>query len=188
MNTWGFVPLAGRGSLPFALVRGEALVTLASFAVEAAGVELLDATASWADVVDSGRPLLLHDPLCPLTPVGFLRECVDLARERSAVVVGHRPVTDTVKEYAPGGSSTSVGTVGATLDRAGLVSVTSPIVLPAAVVAGPAEMPGGPFAAVVGRLRRRWPVLLVESPPSGRRVHRGEDAAVLEALSADPRR
>ena len=72
----GVVPTDGRGSLPFALMHNEALVAVASWALGEAGVELLDFTAPWSEVVERGLPLAVHDPLCPGTPVDFLRAAV----------------------------------------------------------------------------------------------------------------
>ena len=37
--------------------------------------------------IEVGQPLVLHDPLCPLTPVGFLRQAVLRCRAEDAVVV-----------------------------------------------------------------------------------------------------
>jgi 2-C-methyl-D-erythritol 4-phosphate cytidylyltransferase len=184
-NAWGVVPVDGRGSLPFALVHGESLVATASFALEAAGVELLDPHASVGAVRTSDRMLVLHDPLCALTPVDFLADLVDRSAASAAVVVGHRPVTDTVKEAG-------TGQLGATVDRSELVEVTSPVVLPAAVVEalddGDLEAlvrgPAADFATIVDRLARRWPVELVEAPALGRRVRGADDLGLLEALSA----
>src|SRR4051794_14234247 len=124
----GWVPVDGRGSLPFALVHGESLVAAASWALGEAGVVLFDASVTFDQVRESGRPLVLHDPLCPLTPVDFIAAAVERADESDAVVVGYRPVTDTVK-HATG------GVLGETVDRNDLRAVTSPIVLPAAVLA-----------------------------------------------------
>ncbi|MCA1656214.1 MAG: hypothetical protein LC713_00590, partial [Actinobacteria bacterium] len=87
------VPVDGRGSLPFALLHGESLVAVASWALAEAGVQLLDFTTSWVAVQARGLPLVVHDPLCAGTPVGFLRQAVALAAD-GAVVVGVRPVTD----------------------------------------------------------------------------------------------
>jgi 2-C-methyl-D-erythritol 4-phosphate cytidylyltransferase len=184
-NAWGVVPERGRGSLPFALVLGESLVATASFALEGAGVALLDPHASAAIVRCSGRMLVLHDPLCALTPVEFLVDAVDRSTSTGAVVVGHRPVTDTVKESLP-------GQVGPTVDRAGLVEVTSPVVLPATVLAelddgrldALVRGPAADFSALVDRLARRWPVELVEAPPLGRRLRSADELGLLEALSA----
>lgn len=172
---WGAVPVAGRGSLPFALIHGEALVSAATLAVQAAGVDLCDSTLEWSRVQATDRGVVLHDPLCPLTPPDFLRAAVEAATS-GAVVVGVRPVTDTVKQ-------TSAGVLGETVDRESLRQVCSPIVLPASVVQALADWPGGPFEEIVAVLRERWPVHLVEAPALARRVDSEESVRVLEALS-----
>ena len=92
------------------------------------------------------------------------------------MVVGVRPVTDTVKVVAD-------GVVGETVDRDGLVTVASPVVLPASVVASLPGLPSTDFVELVAALRRRFPVELVEAPPSARRVGSLEDVRVLEALT-----
>ena len=56
----------------------------------------------WDDVLAAGQPLVLHDALCPMTPAGFITECLARAVDLDRVVVGVRPVTDTVKETADG--------------------------------------------------------------------------------------
>src|SRR6478672_9294779 len=108
----GVVPLEGQGSLPFALVHGESLVAAASWALTTAGVELFDFDVGFEAVRAESRMLVIHDPLCPLTPSGFVEETVAEAEATGAVVVGVRPVTDTVKEFAAG----SPGLLGATVD------------------------------------------------------------------------
>jgi 2-C-methyl-D-erythritol 4-phosphate cytidylyltransferase len=172
----GQVPTTGRGSMPFALIDGEPLVALASYALADAGVELVDFNVELADVRDHGRTLVLHDPLCPRTPIVFLREALALAEREDVVVVGVQPVTDTIK-------SVTDGVVGATVDREGLWAVTSPVVLPARVVA---ELDGWPdaddFVALVKRLRERYDVRFLEAPAPGRRVEDESDLALLEAL------
>ena len=95
----GVVPVEGRGSLPFLLVHGESLVAAASWALTTAGAKLFDYGVPFAGVQDSGQMLVIHDPLCPLTPVAFLGEAIAESERTGAVVVGVRPVTDTVKEY-----------------------------------------------------------------------------------------
>ncbi|MGH3414222.1 MAG: 2-C-methyl-D-erythritol 4-phosphate cytidylyltransferase [Marmoricola sp.] len=182
-DAWGLVPTEGRGSLPFALVHGESLIAAAAFGLEAAGVELADDSVPVDRVREAGRPLVLHDPLCPLTPVWFLAEAVELACERALVVAGCRPVTDTVKEYAAVGEA-GVRQVLGTVDRDTLVQVTSPLVLPPAVVARLDDWPRGDFATLVDRWRRDWPLLLHEAPATGQRVVVEDDLAVLEALTA----
>ena len=179
IEAWGVVPDEGRGSLPYALIHGESLVAAASFALEAADVTLLDPRADLAIVRDEGVPLVLHDPLCPLTPVGFLVEALEYAEAHATIVVGCRPVTDTVKAVSDGGTR-----LGETVDRSALVEVTSPIVLPPAVVAELAAIPGGDFAALVDEWRTRWPVTMLTAPPEGRRLHDRDEIGVLEALPA----
>src|SRR4051812_29561289 len=142
----GIVPVEGRGSLPFALLDDEALVAVASWALEDAGVELLDFTVDWVDVQARQAPLVVHDPLCPRTPVEFLVAAVEAA-SGGQVVVGVRPVTDTVK-------TVDGGVLGDTVDRDGLMIVASPVVLPADVVAALAQAPAlDDLASLVALLR-----------------------------------
>jgi len=166
------------------LIHGESLVALAAWAAGEAGVDLLDQTVSWEVVVERGEPLLLHDPLCPMTPPAFLRRCAERAAVEDRVVVGVRPVTDTVKEVRG-------ATVGTTVDRDALVAVCSPVVLPAAVVADllgdGASLPSPDFAELVAALRRRYGaerVVFAEAPPQARRVASPADLAVLAALTS----
>ena len=165
-----------RGSLPFALVHGEPLVAAAAWAMGEAGVFIVDLGTSWEAVTDADVPFVLHDSLCPLTPPAFLAECVAHAAQSSAVTVGVRPVTDTVKELAD-------GNVGATHDRADLLQVVSPVVLPAAVVAALDGVPTTDFAALVAELATRFPVETLEAPAEARRVADEADLRVLEALT-----
>ena len=175
----GQVPTTGRGSMPFATLDGEPLVVLASFALEDAGAELVDFNLELADVHDRQRPLVLHDPLCPLTPVAFLREALRLAASEDVVVVGVQPVTDTIK-------TTRDGVVGETVDREGLWTVTSPVVLPASVVAGLDGWPeADDFPALVSSLRERYDVRFLEAPALGRRVEDESALVLLEALAAE---
>ncbi|MDN4174584.1 2-C-methyl-D-erythritol 4-phosphate cytidylyltransferase [Nocardioides sp. SOB77] len=176
----GTVVESGRGSLPFALVHGEALVVAASWALGEAGVTLIDVGTEWSGLVDAGAPLVLHDALCPMTPTDFLVACLERAAEQDVVVVGTRPVTDTVKE-------TAGGFVGATVDRAGLVAVASPVVLPASVVARLDGLPSLDFVELVEDLRARFPVELADAPPSARRVAGEDDVRLLEALTTPER-
>ncbi|WP_435770554.1 2-C-methyl-D-erythritol 4-phosphate cytidylyltransferase [Nocardioides sp. SYSU DS0651] len=183
----GIVVEEGRGGLPFHLIHGESLVAAAAWAVGEAGVELVDQTVPWAALVERREPLLLHDPLCPMTPPAFLARCAETAAVRDCVVVGVRPVTDTVKEV-DGGAGGAV--VGATVDRDALVAVCSPVVLPASVVADLVGSVGGlsatDFVELVVHLRERYGddrVELVEAPPQARRVASDDDIAVLEALT-----
>jgi len=172
----GSVIEVDRGALPFSLVHGEALVAAAAWALDASGVTLLDFATSWGAVREAGEQVVLHDALCPMTPPAFLARCLETAVERGAVVVGVRPVTDTVKTVAD-------GFVGQTLDRADLVAVTSPIVLPSEVVAALEELPSTDFAVLASELAARFPVITEEAPPEGRRVASRQDVALLEALT-----
>ena len=91
-------------------------------------------------------------------------------------MVGVRPVTDTVKTVAD-------GLVGETLDRTTLLSVASPIVLPAEVVEALPELPSTDFAELAHALAQRFPVLTRETPAEGRRVSSAEELRLLEALT-----
>ncbi|WP_436700605.1 2-C-methyl-D-erythritol 4-phosphate cytidylyltransferase [Nocardioides sp. BYT-33-1] len=187
----GIVVEEGRGALPFRLIHGESLVAAAAWAAGEAGVDLLDQTVPWDVVAELEQPLLLHDPLCPMTPPDFLRRCAERASVEDRIIVGVRPVTDTVKEAqaAPDGGET----LGATVDRDGLVAVCSPVVLPASVVAdllGDGDgLPATDFVELVSALRQRYGadrVVLAEAPPAARRVGSDADLELLEALT-DPR-
>ena len=173
----GSVVEQGRGSLPFLLVHGEALVACAAWALGDSGVTPVDVGTEWAGLVDAGEAFVLHDSLCPMTPAWFIAACVRTAVDRDAVVVGVRPVTDTVKAVAD-------GLVGETVDRSGLVSVASPLVLPVSVVAALEGLPTLDFADLVAFLRDRFVVELVEAPAAARRVSSEEDVRLLEALTA----
>ena len=166
-----------RGQLPYALIHGEGLVAAAVWALGAAGVTPVDLGTAWEGLVDADEPFVLHDPLCPMTPPAFIAQCVERAVERGCVVVGVRPVTDTVKVVAD-------GVVGETVDREELVAVASPVVLPASVVASLEGLPSTDFVELVAALRGRYPVELVEAPPSARRVGSLDDVRVLESLTS----
>ena len=165
-----------RGPLPYALIHGEALVAAAAWALGEAGVTPVDTGTPWSAIAEAGEPFVLHDALCPMTPPAFVAACVTRAVEHECVVVGVRPVTDTVKVVED-------GLVGQTVDREGLVAVVSPVVLPASVLARLDALPSTDFVALVAALRARFPVELVEAPPSARPVGSEEDLRVLEALT-----
>jgi len=172
----GWVPVESRGSLPFALVHGESLVAAASWALGEAGVLLFDASVTFDQVRGSGRALVLHDPLCPLTPVDFLCDAVTRSAETGAVVVGFRPVTDTVKRLRD-------DRLGETVDRSELRAVTTPIVVPSAVLTTLDRLDTSDFPALVSDLASRGPIEWLESPPLSRRVVDASDLSDLEALS-----
>lgn len=171
----GIVPVEGRGSLPFALLHGEPLVVVASWALDEAAVELLDFDVAWADVQALGSPLVIHDPLCPGTPPEFLVRAIEAA-DGNVVVVGVRPVTDTVKRVED-------GAVGETIDRDGLFAVASPVVLPPAVVASLQDFPPlEDLAVVVNLLREAGEVTYLEAPTEARRVADESDVQLLQSL------
>ncbi len=173
-----------RGGLPFALLHGESLVACAAWAMGAAEIELVDLTVTWESLRASGRPLVLHDSLCPATPAGFLARALEQARTTGRVVVGARPVTDTMKQV-------SGERVGAGADRETLVQLASPVVLPAAVVAALEQPPrtGDPaylledIVAAVGAAGIEW----LEAPESARRIADEADLRVLEAATRPDR-
>lgn len=165
-----------RGQLPYALIHGEALVAAAAWALGEAGVTPVDTGTPWRAIAEAGEPFVLHDPLCPMTPPDFIAACVERAVERACVVVGVRPVTDTVKVVEG-------GVVGETVDRDGLVVVASPVVLPPALLATLEDPPATDFVELVADLRRRFPVELVEAPPASRRVASADDVRLLEELT-----
>lgn len=173
----GVVPLENRGSLPFALVHGESLVAAASWALSTAGATLFDYGVPLAALQDAGEMLVIHDPLCPLTPVAFLEEAIADSMRTGAVVVGVRPVTDTVKEY-------DGRQLGVTVNRDDLMCVTSPVVLPASVVAALDSLDLDDLAVLVEGLTQRFPVRHLRAPALGRRIVDEADLAVLGALSA----
>jgi 2-C-methyl-D-erythritol 4-phosphate cytidylyltransferase len=122
--------------------------------------------------------LVLHDPLCPLTPVSFLRQAAEVAEADDVVVVGVQPVTDTIK-------ATRDGAVGSTVDRDGLWAVTSPVVLPGSLVE---RLDGWPdeddFPTLVATLRESCEVRFLEAPVLARRVEDESAIALLEELAA----
>lgn len=176
----GVVVESDRGSLPFALLHGEPLVGCAAWAMGDAGIQLLDATTPWDDVQDAGLPLVWHDALCPMTPPDFLVACVRRAVARGVPVAGVLPVTDTVKEIVDGPDGP---VVGPTLDRDDLVTVVSPLVIPAPVLGALAGWPSADLPAALADLRQVAPVVLVEAPAAARRVTSEEDVRALEALT-----
>lgn len=156
----GVVPTEGRGSMPFALLHGEALVTIASWTVGHAGVELLDFGASWAEVVEREAPLVVHDPLCPAVTVDLVVTAVETCLASGAVVAA----------VLAGDTET----------------VVSPVVLPAGVVAELDEWPDlDDVPAWVASLRQRWPVTFVEAAADARRVRSEDELAVLDRETDD---
>lgn len=172
----GWVPLEGRGSLPFALVHGESLIAAASWAVGESGALLFDASVSFDQVRETGLPLLVHEPLCPLAPPDFLAAAAERCRETGQVVVGFRPVTDTVKRR-------TAETLGETVDRSGLRALATPVVIPAEVLARLDGLDAADLAGLVAQLAGLGEIVWFEAPPLARRIVDEDDLAVLEALS-----
>lgn len=172
----GTVVEVDRGSLPFALIHGEALVAAAVWALGEAEVLPVDLPITWDAIAESEEAYVLHDALCPMTPPAFIAECVQTAVAREAVVIGVRPITDTVKRVD---GDVVVGTI----DRSNLVEVLSPIVLPPAVVSALDEAPITDFAALAADLAARFPVVTMTAPAAAARVASIQDVRVLEALT-----
>jgi 2-C-methyl-D-erythritol 4-phosphate cytidylyltransferase len=166
--------------LPFALLHGESLVACAAWAMGEAGVQLVDGTTVWDDVVHADLPLVWHDALCPMTPPDFLAACVRRAVDEDVVVAGVHPVTDTVKEVTSGPDGP---VVGATYDRDALRRLASPLVLPASVVGRLDDWPDTDLSVALDHLRDLAEVVLVDAPDAARRVSGPADLARLEALT-----
>ena len=178
---WGVVPVDGRGSLPFALVHGESLVAAASWALTTAGAELFDYDVAFDAVRESGRALVDPRPAVPADPRrAFSRTRSRSAANSGAVVVGVRPVTDTVKEYDDDLCS------AATVDRDDLVCVTSPVVLPGRPCSSSLEdLDTDDLAELVAALTSRFPVRFLPAPALGRRIAGEGDLEVLAGAQLD---
>ena len=105
------------------------------------------------------------DERCPGLDADTLRSLLVRARELPAL--GVRPATDTVKRLRE-------GVVVGTVDRAGLVQVASPLVVPAAY----GEPTGDSLSAMAAAL---GDVELVEVPAAARRLVDVEDLRLLLA-------
>lgn len=173
----GIVLDQDRGSLPYSLIHGEALVACAAWALGDAGVTPVDVGVPWSSLQTVDEAVVLHDALCPMTPAGFIASCVGRSLDDDVVVVATRPVTDTVKRIGD-------GLVGETVDREGLTSIVSPVVLPPSVVSAMVEEPGTDLVVLVAALATTHRVVLVEAPASARRVRSSEEIELLEALTA----
>ena len=74
--------------------------------------------------------------------------------------------------------------VGETVDREGLTSIVSPVVLPPSVVSALVDEPGTDLVALVASLATSHRVVLVEAPASARRVTSPRRSRCCEALTA----
>jgi len=137
-------------------------------------VEVVDKSGvqTHARALGDDTVVVVHDPLCPLTPLAWVRDLLDRGRE-GAVMVAVLPVVDTLK-------TTREGVVTGTVDRPGLHVVSSPIVFPAQALVDAIPALGDP-AALVDRLRSRHDIELVAAPGLARRV---DDQSGIELLAA----
>ncbi|WP_232678227.1 2-C-methyl-D-erythritol 4-phosphate cytidylyltransferase [Nocardioides sp. R-C-SC26] len=200
VTAWGLVLVEERGSLPFALVHGESLVAATAWAAGEAGVSLVDASVPWSELceaaVEEDAAVVLLDSLCPMTPPAFIASCVERATSAERVVVGVRPVTDTVKRTRSSATSAVVVELGGDVDRDDLVMPCSPVVVPPRLLA-PGTAAGDAFSSgweswvgstdladLVVRLRQIGEdVVLAEAPASARRVGSLDDVALVEAAT-----
>ena len=77
--------------------------------------------------------------------------------------------------------------LGATVDRDDLVCVTSPVVLPAAVLASMEDLDTDDLAELVAVLTTRFPVRFLQAPALGRRIAGEGDLEILAGLSPTER-
>jgi len=134
----------------------------------------------WRPRADAG--LVLHDPGCPLLGAETITRCLQALREGppATVVVGVRPVTDTIKEVVD-------GAVVHTIDRAALAALAAPVVIgPDLLDPLSARFPRAgdlaDLAHVVQTLTTLGAVVPLEVPSSARRVSDEFDVELLECL------
>ncbi|MGF1646258.1 MAG: 2-C-methyl-D-erythritol 4-phosphate cytidylyltransferase [Kineosporiaceae bacterium] len=160
---------ASLGARTVAVCDGESVPGLRSVLRDAdlAAVEVVARSAgdsSLAQVcgVPPDAVVVLHDPLCPLTPGDFLAATLaEALATPGEALVAVRPMTDTVK-VVRGGQVTE------TVDRTGLRVLASPVVLPPGLAARLSET--GDVPSLVTVLREQAPVRLVLAPTLARRV------------------
>lgn len=204
----GVVPLVGRGSLPFEMLHGlplyrHALLALSRVVAEpallvepgdhgtvaAACADLGERVRvvvedDWRNRVHEGaqRSMLVHDPLCPLVPDQLLTDfCVRGLAQPGTSYVAFRPVTDTVK--------TSVGgRIEGTVDREGLVALTSPVLVAEPLVAGLPTAALRDPQRLLQHLRAHGATELLGAPSIARRVDDISAVHLLECLDELERR
>lgn len=107
----------------FRLLRGEPLVRYAAVALDSAGI----APARAGDILGAeptGMTVVFLDAACPLLDPDTIELLADRAEATDRIVVGVRPVTDTVKRVGD-------GRLGETVDRDELQELAAPVVVPA---------------------------------------------------------
>lgn len=206
--------MAGRDGLPFAALHRAPLYLHALKSLAAAGdhdlvvavdeadhervvrevhhaglrAEVRSGSGWWDHVRDAAvrSGLLVHDALCPLASVDFLREMgVSSAARLDVSLLAYRPVTDTVKTVVD-------SRIQGTIDREGLAALVSPAVIASGVVAAASAAGDRPpvddFAALASWLRERGEVELVRAPSLARRVDDASSVNLLECVDELARR
>jgi hypothetical protein len=185
------VPVARAGSLALAELADEPLLLRALSAVSAAGLDpvvVTDDLASVRPVLRDAAPLvgiadlaasvgpsgtlLVHDPLCPLTPPSLLVSMAALGAD-GAAAVAVLAMTDTVK-------TTTGDLVTATIERAAVAAVASPFVGPTELVLQAA----GTVLDLPGLVRRLWGLVPIELVAADALCARVSEASELELLSS----
>lgn len=200
----GIVSLEGRGDLPFAGLHKESLFlhcvrTLHQALPAAAAVTVtvdpgqepqaraelarhrlrarVEGATSWWSTFAAGETsvVVMLDPLCPLVPARFVAGLLARATgDEPHALAAYRPVTDTIKTVVD-------HQIADTINRDDFAIITSPVVVPAGLLAGDPP-PTGDFASLVAWLRRRGGVDLVKAPSMGRRVDDESAVSVLECV------
>jgi 2-C-methyl-D-erythritol 4-phosphate cytidylyltransferase len=193
----GVVPVVGRGPLVHGSLSGMPLVERAVALAASVCPTVLVVHADTERVILSARAgldlvalpeeervlrhhlqaadlVVIHDPLCPLVPESFVRRLVDNAA--GAVMVAVRPVVDTIK-------ATEDGVIAGTVDRERLRVVSSPLVVPAVLLAAVPDLGAAlsDLPGLVETLRGQARVELVIAPSVSRRI---EDSSSLRLMAS----
>ncbi len=135
----------------------------------------------WRELVTG--PLVLHDAACPLLSAGAVEAAIKRQTDSgpNTVVVGVRPITDTLKQVADG---VLVGTV----DRESVIALASPVVVgPGLLDALAAQLPRAGQLADLTAVLAALPGcerLSLEVPFQGRRLGGPDDVLLIECLHA----
>ena len=168
-----------RGSLPFALIHGEALVACAAWALGEAGVTAVDARYAWAGAGRGGRAVRAARPAVP-----------DDARRPSSPSASRRvPRPRPGRGRRPAGHRHGQGGRGRVRrrhrrPRRAASRSPRPSCCPPRWSRVSTALPTHRLRRARRRLRRRYPVELVEAPPAARRV--GSARRRAGARGADP--